>query len=117
MPTETETEVAKRLADALAELEQAGNAAHEYGLRISPEAVQEINKLPTPEQRVKLALWLTRDEHFDAAHKLMGLKPEQQVQEIQELAKRPDVLGSLKDGDTDEWIDKRREAKRNGKRR
>jgi hypothetical protein len=117
MPSETETEVAKRLADALAELQQAGNAAHQYGLRISDEAIAEMNRLPNVEQRVELALWLTRDEHFDVAHKLMGLKPAAQVEEIRQLAKRPDVLGSLKDGDTEAWIDKRREAKREGKRR
>jgi hypothetical protein len=117
MPDEQETETANRLAKALAELEQAGKAAHEYGLSISPEAIAEMNKLPNVEQRIELALWLTRDEHFDVAHKIMGLKPEKQVEEIRELAKRPDVLGSLKDGDTDSWIDKRREAKRNGKRR
>lgn len=117
MPSETETEVAKRLADALAELEQSGNAAHEFGLRISPEAITEINKLANPEQRVELALWLTRDKNFDVAHKLMGLKPDAQVEEIRQLAKREDVVGSLRDGDTESWIDSRRDAKRNGKRR
>jgi hypothetical protein len=117
MPTETETEVAKRLADALAELEQSGKAAAEYGLNISPEAIAEMNKLPNVEQRVELALWLTRDEHFDVAHKIMGLKPAQQVEEIRQLATREDVVGSLKNGDTEDWIDARREAKRAGKRR
>lgn len=117
MPSETETEVAKRLADALAELEQAGNAAHEYGLRISDEAIAEMNKLPKPEQRVELALWLTRDEHFDVAHKLMGLTPAQQVEEIRALAKREDVIGSLKNGDTDDHIEARKQARREGRRR
>jgi hypothetical protein len=115
--SETETEVAKRLTDALAELEQAGNAAHEYGLRISDEAIREMNKLPNPENRVELALWLTRDEHFDVAHRLMGLTPAQQVEEIKALAKREDVVGSLKNGDTEDYIDARRRAKREGKRR
>jgi hypothetical protein len=117
MPSEAEVEATKRLAEALAELDQAGKAAHEYGLSISPEAIAEMNKLPTVEQRVELALWLTRDEHFDVAHKLMGLKPAAQVEEIRQLAKREDVIGSLKDGDTEAYIDARRQAKREGKRR
>ena len=118
MPTdEKETESAKKLAEAVAELQEAGNAAHEYGLRISPEAIAEINKLERPEQRVELALWLARDEHFDVAHKLMGLTPAKQVEEIRALAKREDVVGSLNDGDTEDWIDKRREARREGRRR
>jgi hypothetical protein len=118
MPDEAETEAAKRLTQSLAELEQAGKAAHEYGLRISDEAIAEMNRLlPTPEQRVELALWLTRDEHFDVAHNLMGLKPAAQVVEIRKLAKREDVKGSLNNSDTEDYIDARRQAKREGKRR
>jgi len=114
---EKESETAKKLAEALAELQEAGNAAHEFGLRISPEAIAEINKLPKPEQRVELALWLARDEHFDVAHRLMGLKPKEQAVEIRNLAKREDVQGSLKNGDTESWVDARRQARREGRRR
>ncbi len=106
----------KRMAESLAEFNQSLQAADKYGLTISPEAVQELQKMPE-EQRVELTLWLTRDEHFDVAHKIMGLKPEKQVEEIRELAKREDVVGSLKNGNTDSWIDARRQAKREGKRR
>ena len=109
-------EVVKRLGEALAEFEVASKAADEYGLRVSKEAVAVLNKMPL-EERVELALWLTRDEHFDIAHNLMGLKPEQQAAEIQKLAKREDVRGSIKDGDTESYIDSRRQARREGRRR
>jgi hypothetical protein len=119
MPTsEAEKEVTNNLTKALAGFEQASKAAWDSGLRISDEAQQEINRLlPEPEQRVELALWLMREEHFDFAHNLMGLKPAAQVVEIRKLAKREDVKGSLNNADTEDYIDARRQARREGKRR
>src|SRR5271169_2751060 len=116
MPSEAEVDTVKRMAESLAEFNQSLQAAHEYGLTFSMEATQELQKMPE-EQRVELTLWLSRDEHFDVAHKLMGLKPAAQVEEIRELAKREDVVGSLKNGNTDSWVDERRKAKREGRRR
>jgi hypothetical protein len=114
--SETEMESAKRLAEALSELGKAGKSASEYGLDISPEAIAEIRKLGT-ERGAELSLWLCRDQNFDVAHRLMGMSPEKQVEEIRRLAKREDVIGSINDGDTETYIDNRKQARREGRRR
>ena len=115
---EAEAEVAKRLADAILELREAGNAAHEFGLRISDKAIAAINAIPDLESRVEVAKWLVRPENFDTVtHPFMSKTDDEQAAEIPKFAAREDVKGSLRDGDTEEYIDARREARREGRRR
>lgn len=111
-------EATSRLAKAFAELQEAGNAAHEYGLRISDEAIRAINKLPDVESRIELAKWLAAPENWETlTHPFMSKTPEEQAAMIPDFAKREDVKGSLKNPDTEAWIDARREARREGRRR
>jgi hypothetical protein len=72
--------------------------ADDYGLTISPAAVAEIVRLGAPE----VAYWLAKPENFEAAHGLMNMLEES---------------GFARDSDTEDWIDKRKQAKREGKRR
>jgi hypothetical protein len=117
MPSEAEMDAVKRMSESLADFNQSCMAAHEYGLTISPEAVEELHKMPE-EQRVELTAWLASPKNYDSVtHPLMSLSPEKQVEKIREYAKREDVVGSLKNGDTESWIDARREARRAGRRR
>jgi hypothetical protein len=88
-------------------------AADDGGLTISTPAVAEIIRLGVPE----VAYYLASPENFEAAHALMNLTDDQQVVQIQRLAKQLEESGFLNDADTEDWIDQRREAKRAGKRR
>jgi hypothetical protein len=110
---------AARLADALEALEKAGDAAHDFGLQISPEAIAEMNKLPTMEARIELASWLAKPENYDTVtHPLMGLSPEKQCAKIREYAQREDVKGSINTPpDVEAYIDERKAARREGRRR
>ena len=111
-------EATSRLAKAFAELQEAGDRADEFGLTISDEAIRAINKLPDAENRIELAKWLAAPENWETVtHPFMSKTPEQQAEMIPDLAKREDVKGSLRDGDTEAWIDARREARREGRRR
>jgi len=60
---------------------------------------------------------LARPENFEAAHGLMNMEPYQQVVEIGRIAKRLEESGFANDPDTEDYIDARRQSKREGKRR
>ena len=89
------------------------NAAHEHGLTMSPEAVHEITRLGCPE----VAYFLSRPEHQEAAAALMNLPPHAQVARIQHLQKQLSESGQPFDADTEDYLDKRRQDRREGKRR
>jgi len=87
--------------------------AHDYGLTISAPAVAEIVRLGAPE----VAYWLAKPENFEAAHGLMNMESDQQVVRIGQIAKKLNESGFANDPDTEDYIDTRRQAKREGKRR
>jgi hypothetical protein len=87
--------------------------ADDYGLTISSAAVAEIVRLGAPE----VGYWLARPENIEAAHGLMNMTEDQQVVQIQHLAKQLEESGFANDPDTEDYIDARRQAKREGKRR
>lgn len=87
--------------------------ADDYGLTISPAAVAEIVRLGVPE----VAYFLAKPENFEAAHSLMNLDSDKQVVEVRRLSKQLEESGFARDPDTEDWIDARRQARREGKRR
>lgn len=87
--------------------------AHDYGLTIPPTGVAEIVRLGAPE----VAYWLARPENIEAAHGLMNLTDYQVVIQIQRYKKQLDESGFANDPDTEDYLDARRQAKREGKRR
>jgi hypothetical protein len=117
--SEAEMTAGKELAEAYAKLTETGNAAKKYGLDITAEAIARINKrLPTPMERMEFAEWLASPKNYETiTHPLMGKTPTQQIAKIDEYINREDWRGSIKDGDTEDYIDARRQAKREGKRR
>ncbi|MFI5057548.1 MAG: hypothetical protein ACHQLQ_05135, partial [Candidatus Acidiferrales bacterium] len=117
--TETEMQAIRRMAESIAEFNPACTAATRYGLTFSPEATMELLNMPE-EQRVELTGWMARPGNYDSiAHPLMCLSPEKQVEKIREYAKREDVRGSLRDGNTDEYLKHSSPAmaRREGRRR
>jgi hypothetical protein len=117
---ELEQEQLTRLKDAVSQVQEKGKAADEAGERDSlAKPSQDFIRSLGQERGIELLLWVLREDNSDVRAKLRNLKdkPEAQLAELQRLAKREDVIGSLNDGDTEDWIDKRRQAKREGKRR
>lgn len=106
-------EKGKKLIEAHSDFNDTLQDADSYGLTISTAAVAEIVRLGAPE----IAYWLAKPENFEAAHGLMNMEPDQQVIQVQRYAKQLAESGFARDGDTEDYIDARRRAKREGKRR
>ena len=90
-------------------LREAGNS----GLTITPEATAEIVRLCAPE----VAYWLAKLGNFEAAHRLMDMDADRQIVEVRRIAQQLEASGFANDPDTEDWINARRQAKREGKRR
>jgi hypothetical protein len=88
-------------------------AAHAHGLTMSPEAVHEVTRLGVPE----VAYWLSRPENQEAAAALMNLPAHAQVVRIGHLAKQLAESGQPFDPETDDYLEKRKQDRREGKRR
>lgn len=86
--------------------------AHNHGLTMSPEATHEIVRLGCPE----VAYFLSRPEHQEAAAALMNLPPHAQVLRIGQLQRQLAESGQPFDPDTDEYLAKRKQDKREGRR-
>jgi hypothetical protein len=106
-------EKGKKLIESHSDFNDTLQDAHDYGMTISAPACAEIVRLGAPE----VAYWLAKPENFGAAHGLMNMEPHQQVIQIQRYAKQLQESGFANDPDTEDYIDTRRQAKREGKRR
>lgn len=87
--------------------------ADEFGLTVSAQAVAEMIRLGVPE----VGYFLAKAENFEAAHALMNLDADEQVVEVRRIARQLDESGFANDPDTEDWIDARRQARREGRRR
>lgn len=106
-------EKAKKLIAAHPDFNDELQQAHSSGLTITPEAVAEIVRLCAPE----VAYYLGKPENFEAAHGLMNMDADRQIVEVRRLSKQLEESGFARDPDTEDYIDQRRQAKREGRRR
>lgn len=106
-------EKGQKLIGSHSDFNDALQEADRYGLTISAAAVAEIVRLGVPE----VAYWLAKPENIEGAMRLMNMDCDQQVVEVKRLSKQLEESGFARDPDTEDWIDQRRQAKREGRRR
>ena len=106
-------EKGKKLIAAHPDFNDKLQEAHSYGLTISTPAVAEIVRLGAPE----VAYWLAKPENIEGAMRLMNMDPDQQIVEVGRVAQQLEASGFANDPDTEDWINARKQARREGKRR
>lgn len=106
-------EKGKKLIAAHPDFNDKLQEADHYGLTITPEAVAEIVRLCAPE----VAYWLAKPENIEGAMRLMNMDADQQIVEVGRIARQLEASGFANDPDTEDYIDQRRQAKREGRRR
>lgn len=106
-------EKGKKLIEAHPDFNDKLQEAAHYGLTITPEATAEIVRLCAPE----VAYWLAKPENVEGAMRLMNMEPDQQIVEVRRIAKQLEASGFANDPDTEDWINARKQARREGKRR
>lgn len=106
-------EKGKKLIAAHPDFNDALQEADRYGLTISTAAVAEIVRLGAPE----VAYWLAKPENVEGAMRLMNMDADQQIVEVGRIAQQLEASGFANDPDTEDYINQRRQAKREGRQR